>query len=56
MKYGTIEEILNYIKGKEEIGEYFLVSVRGDKLGYVLTRAAPPEKRGVIRKLLGKGV
>jgi len=49
VKYGSMDEVFNYIKLKEEPGEYFLVSERGDQLGYVLTRAAPPQERRLVR-------
>ena len=49
MKYGSIEEVFDYIRLKEEHGEYFLVSERGDQLGYILTRAAPPQERRLVR-------
>jgi len=49
VKYGSMDEIFDYIKSKEELGEYFLVSERGDQLGYILTRAAPPREKRLVR-------
>lgn len=49
VKYGSMEEAFDYIRLKEEPGEYFLVSERGNQLGYILTRAAPPQERRLVR-------
>ena len=49
VKYLSMEEVFDYIRSTEEPGEYFLVSERGDQLGYILTRAAPPQERRLVR-------
>ena len=49
VKYLPMEEVLNYIRSIEEPGTYFLVSERGDQLGYILTRASPPQERRLVR-------
>jgi len=49
VKYGSMDEIFDYIRSKEEPREYFLVSERGDQLGYILTRAAPPREKRLVR-------
>lgn len=43
--YGSLEEVFEYIRKKEDKEEYFLVHERKDELGYILTRASPPQKK-----------